>query len=365
MVEGKGLQILPEQSARGFESRSRLAAKSKTSLCFFLWFILRDQTLSCGWITISLMKDLTRDKYHELRRIVRRNISANSREVMLKKYNYLCGYAVMGGVVLEKQEFPKRIWQCGRFGGALESLGVPEYGYARGRMSIKVGYPLFKFKLFDFSGVFELTVSGNRDDPAEEVRLRNIRKGDVVFAVGSVQFGKDFGKLWLSGRWVGFDYELINRRAAHPEEFIDSEQTMEIVKQGGYYGKKVLQRFVCGKTGVRVVEGPIQIWTLRDLAYCEPLEAIRSFFRMGQPIERIQDFLHALHYAYSEYRYTWIPALIVLYFRKHVVSGMKHVSSPDGAKQLFLKWFPDIKGLIKWPGNDIQNLQLKRKGESV
>lgn len=284
---------------------------------------------------------------------------------MSKKYNFSCGSTVMGGVVLEKQEFSKRIWQFGWCGGTREPLGVPEYGYTRGRMSNKVEYPLFKFKLFDFSGVFELTVRKFQDDPAEEVRLRNIGKGDVVFAVGEVHFGRDFGKLMLSGRWVGFDYELINRRTAHPEEFIDSEQTMEIVKQGGYYRKKVLQDFVCCKTEVRVVDGPIQSWTLRDLANCEPLQAIRSFFRMGQPIEHIQDFLHALHWAYSEYRYSWIPALIVRYFRRYILSGIEHVRIPDDAKQLFLKWFPDIKGLIKWPGNDIQNLTLKIKGGSV
>lgn len=305
------------------------------------------------------MKDLTKAKYLESREIVRRNVSVNSREVMLKKYNFLNGYTVMGGVVLQKREsnlanhFDRR--------GAMELNGSPAYGSVRGRIECKTMYRRFQLELFDFSGVFEVMVVGDHLSFEVEERLRKFRKGDMVFVAGQVFFNKAYTKLILFAFWAGFEHELVSRRAAYPEEFQDSEETMNIVKRGGYY-RKWERCSNHAKIGIRE-KRQIKSWTFRDLVMFHPDEAIRSFFRKGRPMEHLHDFLEALYSVYSEQRCSWIPSMIIRYFKKQILRGIENVRNSEVPKQLFLSRFPDIKHLVEWSGNDIQNLTFKKAGK--
>ncbi|MEI7751856.1 MAG: hypothetical protein WCJ71_07165 [Candidatus Omnitrophota bacterium] len=275
------------------------------------------------------MKDIPRAKYIELRKKVRWNVWANSREVMIKKYNFLYSCTVMGGVVLEKRESTDQI-----------------DGHQ---------YPRFELKLFDFSGVFELHAGGNEMTPAFADWLRGIREGDVIFGLGRIFFDREFSRLVFFAVCAGFEHDFVKHVEAHPKELAEAREATDLIRRGGFY-------YYLSDAEVSEEERKeVHYWTFRDLVMFDRPVAIRSFLRLGRPMEHVGQFLNALHSTYSDHHSSWIPDMIVRYFKKQVLYGSDSVRTPDETKRQFFEWYPDIKPLVEWPGTDIQDLRLKEK----
>jgi len=318
-----------------------------------------DDTLSRGWVTISPMKKITREIYQELRKTVRRHIWANSREVTLKKYHYLFGYTVMGGVVTRKRITRRRqSFLTDVRHGIVEKYGCPVYDLNTRRSEDWRPALDLALEVFDFSGSFEIRATCNHETPHLEDFFRKVRKGDIVFARGQVMFAEKTGGLRFEASWLGFEHELIHALKTHPDDFHSARLITEAVKKGAYYFKWDL----CA--GFTHPERPeIYEWRLKDFAMVNAEEAIRFFYRKGRPKEDIPGFLEALFAFYWRKRCRWIPRLIVKYFKIMVREGLgKDDVKRYGwwnEKQRFLSCFPLLQRKIIWSGNKIDNLRLK------
>ena len=318
-----------------------------------------DRMLSCGWVIICPMKKLTREKYQELRKIVRRNIWANSQEVALKKYQYLYGFTVMGGVVLKKKITRGKCYPLGfQRSGPIEKYGPPSYDLHCRHSEDRRASLNFHLEVFDFSGVFEIEAVSNNITPNVEDLFRKIRKGDIVFATGQVQFDRSSGKLVFSVSWIGSEHEFVNRLSTRPEEFEAPRRIADVIKNGGYYLKWEL---LAG--AVHPEKPEIREWTFHDLVTVDSHEAIRSFYRLGRKDKDIPDFLQALYGIFWINRFSWIPRLIVKYFKLQILKGVKDRNASRSRwrnyRDQFIESFPLLRRKIYWPSQIIEDLRLK------
>ena len=306
------------------------------------------------------MKNLSKAKYQELRKIVRQNIWANSREVELKKYQYLCGFTVMGGVVLKKKTTQGKCYPFGfQRSGPLEKYGPPRYDLLCRRSEDIRASLKCSLKVFDFSGSFEMKADSSHNAPHVEDFFRKIRRGDIVFAEGQVQFDRPSRKLVLFVSWIGSEHEFVNRQKSQPEEFDTARRSTDVIKKGGYYLK---WEWCAGSTHPERLS-MIREWTLEDLATVDSDEVIRSFYRSGQKDQDIPVFLQALYTVFWIERTPWIPRLIVKYFKIQIQKGIeKEVPSGyrrQNNKDRFLGSFPLLQRKINWSGEKVEDLRLK------
>lgn len=306
------------------------------------------------------MKDITRTKYEELRSIVRRNIWANSLEVTTKKYQYIYGFTVMGGIVLRKQIKPRRqsFLDSSRSGLTAE-YGPPEYWLNHRRMEDMRPALEFRLEVFDFSGAFEIVMTLNHKTPQYEAFLRSVHKGDCVFARGQVMFSERTGNLKFEASWLGFEHELANIMKTQPEEFDVARLITDAVKKGGYY----LKWDLCAG-GTYPDRPEICEWKLEDLAMIDSEAAVWHFYRTGCHKEDLPGFLDALFGLYWQKKFRWIPRLIVKYFKMMVREGIGKSSAVRygwrNDKERFLASYPSLRNKISWTGTKIDDLRLKK-----
>ncbi|HOG23722.1 MAG TPA: hypothetical protein PK590_03650 [Candidatus Omnitrophota bacterium] len=305
------------------------------------------------------MKNITRNKYQELRKIVRRNIWANSLEVATRKYQYIYGFTVMGGIVLGKQmKRRKQSLLAPLRDGLLEKYGPPDYDLNHRRT--EDWRPVFDLwlKVFDFSGTFEIRITADHNNSQWNAFFKKVRNGDVVFAKGQILFDEKTGRLRLEASWIGLEHEFINYLQTRPEEFDVAKQITEAVKKGGYYLKWDLY------AGFTHPDRPqIREWTVKDLAGIDPMAAVRNFYRGGCRDRDIPGFLDALSFLYRRSRVNWVPRLIVKYFKIQVLKGLGREDVRrygwTNDKERFFSCFPPLRRKICWPGEKIDNLRLR------
>ncbi|OQA50836.1 MAG: hypothetical protein BWY44_01456 [Candidatus Omnitrophica bacterium ADurb.Bin292] len=305
------------------------------------------------------MKNITRNQYQRLRKIVRRNIWANSLEVTAKKYQYIYGFTVMGGIVLRKKIMPrKQSYLAHSRAGIIEQFGPPSYWLDQRRIEDMRPAMDLRLAVFDFSGSFEIVMTMNHENSQWDGFFKKVRTGDAVFALGQVLFSEKTGRLRLEASWLGLEHEFINYLQTRPEEFDVEKQITEAVKKGGYYLK---WDYYAGFTHPERPQ--IREWTLRDLAAIDPMAAVRDFYRGGYQDKDIPGFLEALSFLYWRNRVKWVPRLIVKYFKIQIQKGLgqeevrRYGWSSD--KERFFSRFPHLRRKICWPGRNIDNLRIR------
>lgn len=305
------------------------------------------------------MKNITRNKYQELRKTVRRNIWANSLEVIARKYQYIYGFTVMGGIVLRKKIKPRKQSILGASrSGIIERVGAPDYWLNQRRIEDMRPALELRLEVFDFSGSFEIVKTADHGNPRWDGFFDKVRAGDSVFALGQVSFSEKTGKIRFEASWLGLEHEFINFMHTRSEEFDVAKQITEAVKNGGYY----LKWDLCA--GFTHPDRPqIREWTLKDLAAIDPMAAVRDFYRGGCQDKDIPGFLDALFSLYWTCRFKWVPRLIVKYFKIQVQKGLGREDVRRygwrSDKERFFSCFPRLRRKVCWPGERIDDLRVR------